>query len=108
MQALLAIVQSQDADAVLERLKAFNLPCLVRIASSGGFLQESNTTLWIAVRPGQLGYVLNVLRTTCQQRTAYIPAYYIEAAPLISVFPTEVAVGGATVFVCDIERYEVF
>jgi uncharacterized protein YaaQ len=108
MQAILAIVQSQDAEVVLERLKMLNLPCLERIASSGSFLRESNTSLWMAVPPEQVNRVLSVLRDTCQRRTSYTPSYYIETAPMIFAFPLEVEVGGATAFICDLEHYEVF
>jgi uncharacterized protein YaaQ len=64
--------------------------------------------LWLAVQPQQLGQVLEVLRQTCHQRTTFMPAFYVEAAPTLAAFPIEVEVGGATIFICDIERFEVF
>lgn len=108
MQAILTIIQSQDADAVLQRLQSLNLPCLERIASSGSFLRQSNTALWIAAPEAQVSQVLNALRDTCHRRTSFTPSYYIETAPMMFALPLEVEVGGATVFICDIERYEVF
>ncbi len=108
MQAILTIIQSQDADAVLQRLQSLNLPCLERIASSGSFLRQSNTALWIAAPEVQVSQVLNALRDTCHRRTSFTPSYYIETAPMMFALPLEVEVGGATVFICDIERYEVF
>lgn len=108
MQAILTIIQSQDADAVLERLQALNLPCLERIASSGSFLRQSNTALWLAAAEEQVGQVLTVLRDACHRRTSFTPSYYIETAPMMFALPLEVEIGGATVFICDIEQYEVF
>ncbi len=108
MQAVLAIIQSQDTNTALERLETLNLPCLLSIASSGGFLRQGNTALWMAAYPQQLGQVLDILRETCQQRTTFMPSYYIEPAPPISAFPIEVEIGGATLFICDIEHYEVY
>lgn len=105
MQAMLAIVQSEDAEAALEQLKALNLKSVIRIASSGGFLRQGNTAIWAAVAPGRIGPVMDALRTTCQRRTTYVPAQ-LEVAQLASAFPVEVEVGGATVFLCDVERYE--
>ncbi|MBM4423995.1 MAG: hypothetical protein FJ030_11485 [Chloroflexi bacterium] len=105
MQAMLAIVQSEDAEAALDRLKPLGLPSLSRVASSGGFLRQGNTALWIAVPPGKLGPVMSALRETCQRRTTYVPAQ-LEVAQLASAFPVEVEVGGATVFICDVERFE--
>ncbi len=108
MQAILAIIQAQDADAAFERLKALNLPGLERIASSGSFLRENNVALWLAAPPEQVEQVLSVLRDTCHRRTNYLPSYYVETVPMILALPLEVEVGGATVFLCDVEHYEVF
>ncbi|HLF01109.1 MAG TPA: cyclic-di-AMP receptor [Anaerolineales bacterium] len=105
MQAMLAIVQSEDAESALDRLKPMGLPSLQRVASSGGFLRQGNTALWIAVPPGRLGQVMDALKDTCQRRTTYVPAQ-LEVAQLASAFPVEVEVGGATVFICEVERFE--
>lgn len=105
---MLVIIQAQDTTTVLDQLKTLNLPCLLPIASSGGFLRQGNTALWLGVLPEQLSRVMQILRNTCHQRSTYMPSYYIEATPMISVFPIEVEVGGATVFICDIEHFEVF
>jgi uncharacterized protein YaaQ len=106
MQGMLAIVQSQDADSAMERLQTLDLPGLSRIASMGGFLRQGNTTLWIAMHPEQISQVMGVLRETCHRRTSYMPTYM--EAPQLAMFPLEVEVGGATIFICDVERYEVF
>jgi len=108
MQSILAIIQAQDADAAFERLKTLNLPCLEQIASSGSFIRQSNVAVWMAAPPGQVEQVLNALRDTCHRRTNYLPSYYVETVPMIMALPLEVEVGGATVFICDVERYEVF
>jgi uncharacterized protein YaaQ len=108
MQAILTIVQAEDADVAFERLKALNLPCLERIASSGSFLRQSNMALWMAASPGQVEQILSVLRDTCHRRTNYLPSYYIETVPMILALPLEVEVGGATVFICKVDHYEVF
>ena len=106
MQAMLAIVQTEDADLALERLKALDLPSLARIAASGGFLRQGNTALWIAVPPGRLAQVMEALQDTCHRRTTFVPTQ-LEVTAMASAFPMEVEVGGATIFVCDVERYEV-
>lgn len=108
MKALLVIIQSKDAEIAMAELKTLNLPCLLPIASSGGFLREGNTALWLAAPPGQLPRIMEVLRRTCHRRGAHVPTYYIEASYVISAFPIEVEVGGAIVFICDIEHFEVF
>jgi uncharacterized protein YaaQ len=108
MHAMLVIVQSQDAEAVLEWLSALNLPCLERIASFGSFLQQSNTAFWLAVPPEQVEAVMNTLRHTCHRRVGYMPAFTTETAPFLIGTPLEVEVGGAIVFMCEVEHFEVF
>lgn len=105
---MLVIIQAQDTSTALDRLKILNLPCLLPLASAGGFLRQGNTALLMAVESGQVPQVMSILQETCQQRTTFMPAYYIEAAPTISAFPIEVEVGGATIFNCEIEHFEVF
>lgn len=107
MQAMLAIVQSEDVEATINKLKTLHLPSARYVASSGGFLRQGNTSLTIVVNEDQVNAVLNVLRVTCQRRTTYVPAQ-LEVAQLASAFPVEVQVGGATVFVYDLERFEEF
>ncbi len=107
MQVMLAIVQTEDADTALDRLRTLSLPSVTRAATSGGFLRQGNTALWIAAPTDRAAAVLDVLRATCQRRTTYVPAQ-LEVAQLASAFPVEVEVGGATVFICDVERYEEF
>ncbi|MBI4314917.1 MAG: cyclic-di-AMP receptor [Chloroflexi bacterium] len=105
MQAMLAIVQAEDADAAQDRLKQLRLPNVTRIASSGGFLRQGNAALWIAVPADRADETLQALRETCRRRTTYVPAQ-LEVAQLASAFPVEVEVGGAKVFICEVERYE--
>jgi uncharacterized protein YaaQ len=108
MQAILAIIQSEDTKTTLEGLRALDLPCLERIASSGSFLRQSNTALWLAARVEQVEAVLDSLRHTCHRRIDHVPAHYAEETTMIFAFSPMVEVGGATLFILDIEHYEAF
>jgi uncharacterized protein YaaQ len=108
VQAILAIIQSEDTKAALEGLRALGLPCLERIASSGSFLRQNNTALWLAARAEQVEAVLNTLHQTCHRRADRVPAYYAEETTMIFAFSPMVEVGGATIFILDVEHYEVF
>jgi uncharacterized protein YaaQ len=108
MQAILAIIQSEDSKATLEGLRALDLPCMERIASSGSFLRQSNTALWLAARTEQVEAVLDTLRQTCHRRVDHVPAHYTEETTMIFAFSPMVEVGGATIFILDIEHYEAF
>ena len=105
MQFILAVIQSEDAEAALAQLKLLNLPSVVSIATSGGFLRQSNTTLSMLVNENQVNEVLASLRSTCQRRTTYIPTH-LEIAQQTSAVPVEVEIGGGTVFIGEVERFE--
>ena len=53
MQAMLAIVQSEDAEAALDRLKPLGLPSLQRLATSGGFLRQGKPRCGSPCRRGK-------------------------------------------------------
>jgi uncharacterized protein YaaQ len=54
------------------------------------------------VKSGRVDQVLEVIRTHCHPRTQIV---HPSQAPYLSS-PMEVEIGGATIFVWDVERYE--
>jgi len=87
--------------------------CLVRdgfyttqIDSAGGLLYEATVSLLIGLNSARLPRLLEHLRECCRTRRRYIPAHV--EAPLLEIQPVmiEAEVGGATVYVLDVERFE--
>jgi uncharacterized protein YaaQ len=104
VQLLLAVVQATDADAAIDALTALGTG-VTQVHSSGGFLRQGNVTLLCGVEAGQLTQVMAALRRTCHHRLEYV-AVPLEGGNMPFAFPMEVEVGGATVFVFPVERYE--
>lgn len=106
MKLVIAVVQDQDADRTIETLtdQGFRV---TRVASTGGFFSVGNTTLFCGVEDEQVPTVINVLKETCERRTRLIPAgpNLVETAAMMGAF-VEVEVGGATVFILDVEHFE--
>lgn len=104
MKLILAIVQDEDAPATIQALveRAYRV---TRIASTGGFLRQGNTTLLIGVEDHQVPEVVEILRRCCRTRTRYLPVA-VEATGLLQSHMIEVEVGGATLFILDVERFE--
>lgn len=94
MKLLVAVVQDADAAALMERLVERGLRA-TKLASTGGFLRQGNTTLLIGVEDSQVEQALECLRQVCQHRRQRLPGV-----------AGEVEVGAATVFVVDVERFE--
>jgi uncharacterized protein YaaQ len=106
MKLILAVVQDMDADAAIEALTE-GQHRVTRIASTGGFFRQGNSTLLCAVDNKQVEPVITILRKICQQRTRVVPVSLDPSEAVLSAGTyTEVSVGGATVLVFDVERFE--
>ena len=105
MQLVLAIVHSDDAPGLLDSLtkKQFRA---TRINTAGGFLKESNATILLGVENQQVDEVLSIIQNNCQTRTQYINPLppVMEPGEFYMPYPVEVQIGGATVFVLDVEQ----
>ncbi len=106
MKLIIAVVQDQDADRTITALNDAGHR-VTRVASTGGFFSVGNTTLLCGVDDNHVQAVINTLKTTCERRTRLIPAgpNIVESAAMMGAF-VEVEVGGATVFVLDVEHFE--
>jgi uncharacterized protein YaaQ len=107
MQLLLAIIQAEDADLLVERLVAQGHR-VTRINSVGSFLLRGNATILIGVEEEQVASVLATMRTTCRTRTTFInatPPVESVAAALPVVMPLEVQIGGGLVFGLPVKRF---
>jgi|SRR5680860_186075 len=106
MKMVIAIVQDKDVVKLLQRVTKEGLSA-TRLASSGGFLRSGNTTLLFGVEEDRLEFLLSMIRETCHQREEMLTV----AQPIMGPtdahipFPIEVPVGGATVFVLDVEQF---
>jgi uncharacterized protein YaaQ len=79
-----------------------------QINSAGGFLRESNVTLLIGVQEAYLADVQRIIKENCYARTQFVNPLMpiMEPGEFYMSQPVEVLVGGATVFVLKVERYE--
>jgi len=107
MKLVVAIVHNEDAgvlvDALLERVYR-----ATRLHSSGGFLKQSNATVIVGVDDPQVDEVLDIVRDNCHARTQIVNPMppIMEPGEFFMPYPLEVEVGGATVFVLPVERFE--
>jgi uncharacterized protein YaaQ len=107
VKLVLAIVHNEDAGALVDALleKEFRA---TRLHSSGGFLRQSNTTVIVGVEEEQVDEVLGIVRENCTARTQIVNPMppIMEPGEFFMPYPLEVEVGGATVFVLPVERFE--
>lgn len=104
MKLVIAIVNSEDSSAVLSELTAAG-HSVTKLSTSGGFLRAGNVTMMIGAEDDKVQNVLSIIEEFSSKRKQQVPlnSTYIGDS-LISV-PVEVTVGGATVFVLDVEQF---
>jgi uncharacterized protein YaaQ len=99
----LAVVQIEDAQALVERLGGGGFGA-TRIDAAGGFLRRENAVVLVALHADRLPDFLEGVRATCRRRlVVWFPPLADEAAGAWAA-PIDVEVGGAVVFVVPIER----
>ena len=107
MKLIVAVVQAKDAEGLVAALGARGFQA-TQINSAGGFLRESNVTLLMGVQESYVAEVLRIVRQHCQARSHFVNPLMPISEPSEFYVPStvEVRVGGATVFVLAVERYE--
>jgi uncharacterized protein YaaQ len=80
---------------------------VTKLASTGGFLREGNTTLLIGVDDDKLEIAKDVIREKCRSRTRFVtPGVPVAEQPEpFLAQPVEVPVGGAVAFVLNVEEF---
>lgn len=104
MKLVMAIVNKDDSGVVSSALtkKGFSV---TKLATTGGFLMSGNTTFLLGVDESRVDEVISIIEKHSKKRSQMVPSTTYGTSAYSS-FPMEVTVGGATVFVMDVERYE--
>ena len=109
MKLVIAIVHRDDKDGLSDAFREQNYPSTL-IGTTGGFLREGNATFLIGVDEKQIEDLLALIKDNCKTRTQLVNPMppVVEPGELYLSQPIEVQVGGATVFVMNVDRFEKF
>ena len=102
MKLVIAIVNNDDAHFVNTGLTSSGFH-VTKISSTGGFLMNGNSTFLLGVDEEDLERALEVIKTHSKKRTQSVPAV-MAGSNIYGTVNTKISVGGATVFVLDIEK----
>ena len=105
MKFIMAIVSSDDSGSVSRALTK-NGFFVTKLATTGGFLMSGNTTFITGVDDDQVDAVIKVISDHSKKRQQMVPSTSSYGMGMYTSFPVEVTVGGATIFVMDVERFE--
>ena len=105
MKLIFAIVNNDDSSSVATSLTAGGFS-VTKLATTGGFLKAGNTTFIVGTEDEKVDEVLETIKAHSRKRTQVMPVTQNFTPGLFSSVPVEVKVGGATVFVLNVERFE--
>jgi uncharacterized protein YaaQ len=107
MKLVFAIVHDEDGPKVMDELNK-NGFSVTKLCSTGGFLKAGNTTLLVGVEETNLDAVIDVIRKKSKSRKQVINSSMTPSGMggMFMPYPVEVVVGGATIFVIDVEHFE--
>ena len=106
MKLIIAIVQDEDASRLVSSLMGDGYR-VTKLATTGGFLRSGNTTLLVGVEDEKLQNAMAIIEKVCKSRKqiATSPAPISGTTGVFVPYPIEVTVGGATIFVLDVEQF---
>jgi uncharacterized protein YaaQ len=107
MKLVFAIVHDDDGPKVMDELNKGGFS-VTKLCSTGGFLKSGNTTLLVGVEEEKLEKVMDIIKKKSKSRKQIINSSMTPngVGGMFIPYPVEVVVGGATIFVLDVERFE--
>lgn len=105
MKMLLAIINYDDAHNVINHLMKAGFQ-ITKLATTGGFLRAGNVTILIGLDDSRLDEAMGLIRQYSNTRKQVIPTTANLGTGFHPAMPVEVQVGGATVFVLNVEQFE--
>ena len=104
MKLLIAIVNNDDCATVLSEITRAGYSA-TKLSTSGGFLRAGNATLLIGVEDEKVDPLIELIGRFCSKRKEIVqttPAYNQD---FFVSMPVEVHVGGATIFVLNVDQF---
>ena len=105
MKLVLAIVSNDDSAEVSSALTKGGYQ-VTKLATTGGFLMSGNTTFISGVSDDKVDDVIAIISKQSSRRTQVVPSASAMDVGMYSSFPVEVTVGGSTIFVLNVDRFE--
>ena len=105
MKMIHAVVSREDANNVSSALTAKGF-FITKMPSTGGFLLSGNITLMMCTEDDKVDDAISIISEYSKQRKAIVPSTATYGIGVTTAYPLEVTIGGATVMVTNVERFE--
>ena len=106
MKLIYIIVNSNDDDRVVEQLNKNGFSC-TKMATTGGFLRSGNTTMIVGTEEEKVDKVIDIVKKECgpRQHISTNTSSIGTTNGGYGNYSVMVDVGGATIFVLDVEKF---
>lgn len=105
MKLIVAVVNKDDSSNLTAKLNKGGFMS-TKLSTTGGFLKTGNVTFLLGVEDDKIDECLKIMEECCAKRTRTVnvgSGHYAEQ--FFTTLPVEIPVGGATVFIVDVERF---
>ena len=107
MKLILAIVNHDDAHLVIQHVTQAGYQ-VTKLATTGGFLMAGNDTIIIGTDDDKVQGALDIIKKYSNSRKQVVPTTSELGLGFYPTMPVEVTVGGAVVFILNVDRFEKF
>jgi len=104
MKLVIAVINHDDAHVVVHNLTKEGF-LVTKLSTTGGFLMMGNMTILVGVENDKVSSVIRVISKYSKSRKQVMPSMSEMGVGMLPVLPVEVTVGGATIFVLDVEQF---
>ncbi len=106
---IICVIRDQDAAKLMDVLRDTNFS-FTKLASTGGFLREGNTTFLVGVVEARKEELISLVKKVCGRREEIVESTMPVNEPIGPYVPQAVKVtrGGGVLFEVPIDRYERF
>lgn len=104
MKLILAIVSIEDEPTCTDALTR-NQYSVTKLSSAGGFLRTENATLLIGCEEERVESAIDIIKRSSSSREEVVQNMAGYNRNSNTTYPVEVQVGGATIFVLDVEQF---
>jgi uncharacterized protein YaaQ len=109
LKLIIAVIQDKDSNRLTDALSDENFKT-TKLATTGGFLKEGNTTLMVGCEDQYVDEALEIIKENCSHREQMVAPISPMGGNADSYIPkpVKVEVGGATCFILPIESFYQF
>ena len=110
MKLMYIIVRQDNESDVIDALIKENF-VITKLSTSGGFLRRGNTTLLSCLQDNEINKAIDIIKRECGKRQKIqveMPINLPSTAINYTTVPTTIEIGGATIIVTDVYKFEKF